>query len=122
MLPLSESSQYLTALGFARQVAVNVVEPVQAGLFTSRDGLTADLCDDSSAIGVTFMCPQTSEEATVQEIPVISHIQEVFGYPTLEVGHLDMFAHVLYRLKGIGKIRVTADKHCHIIEVVPGKI
>src|SRR4030042_2091059 len=76
----------------------------------------------SSGIDITFMCPQTTEEAPVQEIPIICYIQEVLGQPTLEVGHLDMLTHVLYSLKGIGKIRVTAHQHCHIIEIVPGKI
>jgi hypothetical protein len=55
-------------------------------------------------------------------MPIIGYIQEVLGYPALEVGYLNMLTHVLYSLKSISEIRVTAHKHCHIVEVIPSKI
>jgi hypothetical protein len=53
---------------------------------------------------------------------MVSYIQQVLGYPTLKEGYLNMLAHVLYGLKSISEVRVTAHKHCHIVEVIPGKI
>src|SRR4030042_1175605 len=117
-------------VGFAQQVAVDAAEPscghrpmptswgtmTKLALSLSTQAyspagmvLLLTFSNHSSGIDITFMCPQTTEEAPVQEIPIICYIQEVLGQPTLEVGHLDMLTHVLYSLKGIGKIRVTAQ-------------
>jgi len=41
-------------------------------------------------------------------MPIIGYIQEVFGYPALKVGYLNMLAHVLYSLKSVSEIGITA--------------
>ena len=55
-------------------------------------------------------------------MPIISHIQEILGYPTLKICYLYVFTHVFNSLKRISEIRVTAHQHCHIVEVIPSKI
>jgi hypothetical protein len=55
-------------------------------------------------------------------VPVVSYIEKVFRYATLEVGYLHMLAHVLYCLKSIGKISVSAYQQRHVIGIIPGKI
>ena len=66
--------------------------------------------------------PQVLEEVSIQEMLMIGYSQKVFGNIAFEVCHLDMFAHILNCLQGVGEVRITAHQHRYVIQVVPGEM